>query len=87
MPSLNEIILERKKKENKRVKPLTQEELDKQVLEWSDFYRKNWDIYATEELGLPLKEFQKYAFHEMGVSDYFFLMCGRGLGFNYLNIK
>ena len=80
MPSLNEIILERKDKEKKRVKPLTQEELDKQVLEWSDFYRKNWDIYATEELGVPLKEFQKYAIHEMGVSDYFFLMCGRGLG-------
>ena len=80
MPSLNELILERKKKEQKRAKPLSQEELDKQVLEWSDFYRKNWDIYATEELGVPLKEFQKYAIHEMGISDYFFLMCGRGLG-------
>ena len=80
MPSLEELIKERKKKERNREKPLTQEELDKQVLEWSDFYRKNWDIYATEELGVPLKEFQKYAIHEMGVSDYFFLMCGRGLG-------
>lgn len=80
MPSLEQLIKERKLKEQKRVKPLTQEDIDKQVLEWSDFYRKNWDIYATEELGVPLKEFQKYAIHEMGVSDYFFLMCGRGLG-------
>ena len=57
MPSLEQLIKERKQKEQKRAKPLTQ-----------------------EELGVPLKEFQKYAIHEMGVSDYFFLMCGRGLG-------
>src|SRR5574344_2202080 len=80
MPSLEQLIRERKKKEDNRPRELTQEELDEQVRKYTDFYRKNWDIYATEELGLPLKAFQKYVFYEMGVSDYFFLMCGRGLG-------
>ena len=80
MSSLEKLIRERKKKEDNRPKELTQEELDEQVRKWADLYRKNWDLYATEELGLPLKEFQKYAFYEMGISDYFFLMCGRGLG-------
>lgn len=85
MASLTDIIKQRKMKEIKRQKVLSKEEMEDQVTDWCDFYRRNWDIYAEEELGLSLKEFQKYALHEMGVADRFFLMCGRGLSKSWMS--
>ena len=84
MPSLTEIIKQRKTKERQRQKAMSKEEMEEQVTDWCDFYRRNWDIYAEDELGLSLKEFQKYALHEMGVSDRFFFMCGRGLSKSWM---
>ena len=84
MPSLTEIIKQRKTKERQRQKVMSKEEMEEQVTDWCDFYRRNWDIYAEDELGLSLKEFQKYALHEMGISDRFFFMCGRGLSKSWM---
>lgn len=85
MVSLEEVIKKRKKKKTNRKKPMTKDQLTKQVIEWTDFYRKNWDIYAVEELGLTLLHtFQVYIIYLMGVSDYFFLMCGRGVGKSFM---
>ena len=91
MSSLEKLIRERKKKEDNRPKELTQEELDEQVRKWTDFYRNNWDLYATEELGLPLKEFQKYAFYEIAdskgeVAGYFVARAENWRGINVLVI-
>jgi hypothetical protein len=79
--SLTKLIKERKKKEDNRKKKLTKEQLEEQVTDWCDFYRKNWDIYARYELGIEaLHIFQLYMIYLIGVSNRFFLMCGRGLG-------
>lgn len=81
MATLSQLILERKKAKEKRVRPLTQEELEENIIDWCDFYRKNWDMYAQYELGMEaLHIFQLYILYLMGTSNYFFLMCGRGLG-------
>ena len=61
MASLTDLIRERKRAKLKRQRPITKEELDEQVIDWCDFYRKNWDIYARYELGSEtLNVFQLY---------------------------
>lgn len=85
MATLSQLILERKKAKEKRVRPLTQEELEENIIDWCDFYRKNWDMYAQYELGMEaLHIFQLYILYLMGTSNYFFLMCGRGLGKSFM---
>lgn len=84
MSSLSEIIRKRKYKEQARQKVMSKEKLEEQVTDWCDFYRRNWDIYAEEELEMSLKEFQKYVIHEAGDSDRFFFMCGRGLSKSWM---
>ena len=48
------------------------------VKDWCTFYRRNWDIYAEEELGIELKFFQRIAIYLIGISDIFFFFCSRG---------
>jgi len=85
MASLTELIKERKLKKLKRQRPISKEELDEQVIDWCDFYRKNWDIYARYELGMEsLHIFQLFMIYFMGICNYFFLMCGRGTGKSFL---
>ena len=85
MASLTELIRDRKKAQEKRKRPMTKEELDEQVIDWCDFYRKNWDIYAKYELEMEsLHIFQLFMIYFMGICNYFFLMCGRGLGKSFM---
>lgn len=85
MASLTELIRDRKKAQLKRQRPITKEELDEQVIDWCDFYRKNWDIYAKYELGMEsLHIFQLFMIYFMGICNYFFLMCGRGVGKSFM---
>ena len=85
MASLTELIRERKKAQSKRQRPISKEELDEQIIDWTDFYRKNWDIYAKYELGMEsLHIFQLFIIYFMGICNYFFLMCGRGVGKSFL---
>jgi hypothetical protein len=75
--TLEELIRE-KRKRTKRKRKLTKEERKKQVRDWCTFFRRNWDIYATERLGINLKMFQRLVIYLIGVSNIFYLMCSRG---------
>ena len=86
MYSLTELIKQRKGKEANRPKPISGKQIQEQTISWSDFYRKNWDMYARYELGIEaLYTFQLYILYLMGTSDRFFLMCGRGIGKSFLS--
>lgn len=79
------LLSERRKNKNNYTRQLTPEEEEKQIIEWTTFYRRNWEIYAKEELGLnTLHDFQKYAIHQMGVSETFFEQCSRGLSKSWM---
>lgn len=83
--NLQKLIIERRAREAKRPKPMTKHLLEEQVTDWCDFYRKNWDIYAKQELEITaLHPFQEYVLHELGISNVFFFQCGRGLGKSFL---
>ena len=81
--TLEELIME-KKKRTKRKRRLTQDERKRQIRDWCTFYRRNWDIYAVERLGINLKMFQRLVIHLIGVSDIFYLMCSRGLSKTFI---
>ena len=81
--TLEELIFERKKR-IKRKHKLTPEERKRQVKDWCTFYRRNWNIYAKYELGISLKPFQEIMIYLMGVSNVFYMMCGRGLSKTFL---
>ena len=81
--TLEELIFERKKR-IKRKRKLTPEERKRQVKDWCTFYRRNWNIYAKYELGISLKPFQEIMIYLMGISNVFYMMCGRGLSKTFL---
>ena len=81
--TLEELIME-KKKRTKRKRRLTKDERKRQIRDWCTFYRRNWDIYAVERLGINLKMFQRLVIHLIGVSDIFYLMCSRGLSKTFI---
>ena len=81
--TLEELIME-KKKRTKRKRKLTKDERKRQIRDWCTFYRRNWDIYAVERLGINLKMFQRLVIHLIGVSDIFYLMCSRGLSKTFI---
>lgn len=86
MATLQQLIEDRKNRELSRPKEITKEQLEEQVTDWCDFYRKNWDMYAKYELGITaLFPFQEYIIYLIGVSQMFFLMCGRGLSKSFLS--
>ena len=78
-------ILKKRKKEKDKKKPLTAEERKEQVKKWTTFYRRNWNIYAKKELGINLKFFQEVILYLIGISQVFYLMCGRGLSKSFLS--
>ena len=55
--TLEELIMDKKKRTNRK-RRLTKDERRTQVRDWCTFYRRNWDIYATDRLGINLKPFQ-----------------------------
>ena len=71
--TLEELIRE-KRQRTKHKRKLTKEERKKQVRDWCTFFRRNWDIYATERLGINLKMFQRLVIHLIGVSNIFYLI-------------
>ena len=81
--TLEELIFERKKR-MKRKRKLTPDERKRQVRNWCTFYRRNWNIYAKYELGISLKPFQEIMIYLMGISNVFYMMCGRGLSKTFL---
>lgn len=57
---------------------LNREEKDENTIEWSTFYRRNWNIYVERVLGIKLRLFQHFELWLMGNSDVFFGMRSRG---------
>lgn len=56
-------------------------EQEENIIEWITLFRRNWHIYAEMMYQIKLRPFQKVALWLMGVSDLFFLLCSRGLGY------
>lgn len=54
------------------------------VKKWVTRYRRNWDLYVEEVLGIKLYKIQKIMIHLMGVSDVFFAICTRGAAKSFL---
>lgn len=75
--TLEELIRE-KRQRTKRKRKLSDAERKNQIRDWCTFYRRNWDVYATERLQINLKTFQRVVIYLIGVSDIFYLMCSRG---------
>ena len=82
--TLEELIMD-KKKRSKREHKLTKDERKRQVKDWCTFYRRNWDVYAVDRLGINLKPFQALAIYLMGVSDVFYMICCRGLSKSFMS--
>lgn len=77
MITMEQLIMERKKRQ-KHKRKLTKEERKRQIRDWCTFYRRNWNIYATDRLGINLKPFQEIMLYLLGISNVFFMQCGRG---------
>ena len=75
--TLEELIRQKKQRQKKK-HILTKEERKRQVRDWCTFYRRNWNIYARDRLGINLKPFQEIMLYLLGISNVFFMMCGRG---------
>jgi len=54
------------------------------VKKWTSRYRRNWDLYAEEVLGIKLYPIQKIMLHMMGISDLFWALCTRGAAKSFL---
>ena len=48
------------------------------IKKWTDFYRKNLDIYITDFLGIPLFQYQKNMVNTIQDGDVTVLVCSRG---------
>lgn len=64
----------------KQEKKQTKEEKDIRTKQWCTFYRRNLNIYASERLRIRLKPFQHIKLFLIGISDFFWMICSRGLG-------
>lgn len=72
---------EEKKKRNKKI---PYEQRRKNTIEWTTFYRRNWNIYAEHRLKISLYPFQHVMLYLMGISTTFFAICSRGLSKTFI---
>lgn len=54
------------------------------VKKWVSYYRRNWDLFVEEVLGIKLYPVQKMKIHMMGVSDSYFDISTRGAAKSFL---
>lgn len=54
------------------------------VKKWCTRYRRNWDLYCSEVLGVELYPIQKVMIHLMGISQVFFAIATRGSAKSFL---
>lgn len=74
------LITQVRRKRWKQDKKQTKEEKDIRTKQWTTFYRRNLNIYASERLRIRLKPFQHIKLFLIGISDFFWMICSRGLG-------
>lgn len=54
------------------------------VKKWATRYRRNWDLFVEEVLGITLYPIQKIKIHMMGVSDTYYDISTRGSAKSFL---
>ena len=54
------------------------------IKKWITYYRRNWDLFAEEVLGIKLYPVQKYKIHLMGIADVFWDVSSRGASKSFL---
>lgn len=64
--------------EKARKRTLDRKEKEDNIIEWTTFYRRNWNVYVERVLGIKLRAFQHFMLWLMCNSDVFFAMCARG---------
>ena len=68
-------------KQNMQHSPITQEEKLKHVKEWTTFYRRNLDIYATDYLGIKkIAYLQRQMLCTMSDNSQSMIICSREMG-------
>lgn len=77
--TLKGLIIERKLKERKRPQLISPEKRKHNVIEWTTFYRRNINIYASHRLKINIHPFQHIMIYLMSISQVFFAICTRGL--------
>lgn len=78
--SYYQLICQARRKRWKQEKKQTKAEKDIRTKQWCTFYRRNLNIYASERLRIRLKPFQHIKLFLIGISDFFWMICSRGLG-------
>ena len=71
---LEQVIREKKSAENE----LTNEQIEKNVIEWTDFFRKNLDIFNEDYLGIKFSFFQKQRINTMADNEVSIVISSRG---------
>lgn len=71
---LEQVIREKKSAENE----LTNEQIEKNVIEWTDFFRKNLDIFNEDYLGIKSSFFQKQRINTMADNEVSIVISSRG---------
>ena len=86
-PTITQLIEERKRKnleKRKRNQKKPYEQRRKNIIEWTTFYRRNWNLYAVHRLMISLYPFQHIMLYLMGISSTFFAICSRGLSKTFI---
>lgn len=78
---LKEIIAKSIKNKKKK---LTQEEYEKQIVEWQLFYLNNLDIFTEDYLEIPLRHFQRTLLNDCWENDIEDIIASRGLSKSFI---
>jgi hypothetical protein len=76
---LVDLLQQRHKKEEERPKQTTDAQKEQNLINWTSFYRRNVNLYASQRLGIKLYPFQHIMLYLMGTSQQFMAICSRGL--------
>lgn len=82
---LSQLIANRKKREEKRSKVITEEKRKDQLIKWTSFYRRNWNLYAAHRLKIHLHPFQHIMLYFIGVSQVWFGIASRGISKTFIS--
>ena len=76
---INKLIKERREKDNRKPKTISEEKKKENIKKWTSFYRRNMNIYLSRHLMIKLHPFQHIMIYLMSISEAFMAICGRGL--------
>ena len=81
---LVDLLQQRHKKEEERPKQTTDAQKEQNLINWTSFYRRNINLYASQRLQVNIHPFQHIMLYLMGVSQLFFAICSRGLSKTFI---